>query len=174
LGQRRSNFLLFRSNNDFYRYSINGCLWHHNGNNVMKKKVSNITSGGDFESQYGHFYKWLIEFQDGMNAEYLSKTETQNKFIKGEEIDVDITTREYNGKTINKVKPVSTFQGGSIPAPQQDNKIQEYIIKQNALTNACNVIGEADIPKILEVAEAFTNWVLKGDKPSSTKDDLPF
>ena len=139
----------------------------------MKKKVINVTSGGDFESQYGHFYKWMIEFED-MTAEYLSKTETQNKFIKGQEIDVDITTREYNGTTINKVKPVSTFQGGARPAPQRDNKTQEFIVKQNALTNACNVIGEADIPKILEVAEAFANWVLKGDKPDGSTDDLPF
>ena len=37
-----------------------------------------------------------------------------------------------------------------------------------------NVIGEADIPKILEVAEAFSNWVLKGDKPDASTNDLPF
>ena len=75
----------------------------------MKKKVLNVTSQGDFESQYGHFYKWLIDFQDGFQAEYLSKTETQNKFIQGQDVDVEISTREYNGKTINKVKPVSNF-----------------------------------------------------------------
>lgn len=140
----------------------------------MKKKVSNVKPQGDFESQYGHFYKWLIEFQDGFQAEYLSKTETQNKFVEGQDIDVEITSRDYNGKTINKVKPVSTFQGGSRPALKADN-VQELIVKQNALTNACNVIGEADVAKIIEVAEVFSNWVLKGEKPSSTNsNDLPF
>ena len=139
----------------------------------MKKTVKNVKSDGDFESQYGHFYKWQIEFQDGMNAEYLSKTETQNKFIEGQEVDVDITTREYNGKTINKVKPASTFQAGSKPAPRRDDKTQELIVKQNALTNACNVIGEADVARIIEVAEVFSNWVLKGEKPEGSKD-LPF
>jgi hypothetical protein len=51
------------------------------------------------------------------------------------------------------------------------------MVKQskNALTNACNVIGEADVAKIIEVAEVFSNWVLKGEKPTSTvKNDLPF
>ena len=139
----------------------------------MKKTVKKVDSAGDFESQYGHFYKWQIEFQDGMNAEYLSKTETQNKFVEGQEVDVDITTREYNGKTINKVKPVSTFQQGSKPAPKRDDKTQELIVKQNALTNACNVIGEADVAKIIEVAEVFSSWVLKGEKPEGSKD-LPF
>ena len=139
----------------------------------MKKTVKNVKSDGDFESQYGHFYKWQIEFQDGMNAEYLSKTETQNKFVEGQEVDVDITTREYNGKTINKVKPVSTFQQGTKPSFKRSEKTEEMIVKQNALTNACNVIGEADVARIIEVAEVVSNWVLKGEKPQESKD-LPF
>jgi hypothetical protein len=138
----------------------------------MKKKVLNVSPQGDFESQYGHFYKWEIEFEDGFKGEYLSKTETQNKFVEGQEIDVEITTREYNGKTINKVKPVSTFQGTQRQAPKSGNR-DELIVKQNALSNACNVIGEADVARILEVAEVFSNWVLKGEKPEVTKD-LPF
>ena len=139
----------------------------------MKKKVSNVTPQGDFESQYGHFYKWLIDFQDGFQAEYLSKTETQNKFVQGQDVDVEISTREYNGKTINKVKPVSNFQGQQRQS-NQSSKRDELIVKKNALSNACNVIGEADVAKILEVAELFSNWVLKGERPSSTTNDLPF
>ena len=30
------------------------------------------------------FYKWLLEFEDGFKGEYLSKTESQNKFIEGQ------------------------------------------------------------------------------------------
>ena len=138
----------------------------------MKKTVLNVTPQGDFESQYGHFYKWEVEFED-MKAEYLSKTETQSKFVAGQDVDVEITTRQYNGRSINKVKPVSTFQGGSRPAPKADN-VQELIVKQNALTNACNVIGEANVSKIIEVAEVFSNWVLKDEKPEETTKDLPF
>ena len=139
----------------------------------MKKTVENLRSEGGFNSQWGYFYKFIITFEDGMVAEYLSKSEKQNKFVVGKEIDVEVTQREYNGKTINKVKPVSTFQGSSIPAPKADN-VQELIVKQNALTNACNVIGESDVAKIIEIAEVFSNWVLKGEKPSSSTNDLPF
>lgn len=139
----------------------------------MKKTVKKVAYENDFDSQYGHFYKWKIEFQDGMNAEYLSKTETQNKFVEGKEVDVDITTRQYNGKTINKVKPVSTFQQGTKPSFKRSDKTEEMIVKQNALTNACNVIGEADVARIIEVAEVFSNWVLNGEKPEESKD-LPF
>jgi len=144
----------------------------------MKKVVKTVKSDGSFESQYGLFYKWLIEFQDNYSGEYLSKTETQNKFVEGQEVEIEVTTREYNGTTINKIKPASTFQGGGksyTPAPK-DNKTQEYIIKQNALTNACNIVGEADIPKIIEIADAFKEYVLNDVKPKSTNNgtDLPF
>jgi len=144
----------------------------------MKKVVKTVKSDGSFESQYGHFYKWLIEFENNFSGEYLSKTETQNKFVEGQEVEIEVTTREYNGTTINKIKPASTFQGGSksyTPAPK-DNKTQEYIIKQNALTNACNIVGEADIPKIIEIADAFKEYVLNDVKPKSTNNgtDLPF
>ena len=140
----------------------------------MKKTVKDVRAEEGFDSQWGYFYKFIISFEDGMVAEYLSKSETQNKFIIGKEIDVEITTRQYNGKSINKVKPVSSFQASSRPAPKADN-VQELIVKQNALTNACNVIGEADLAKIIEVAEVFSDWVLKGEKPTlTTKNDLPF
>ena len=108
----------------------------------------------------------------------MSKTETQNKFIEGQEADIEVTTREYNGTTINKIKPASTFQGGGksfTPAPK-DNKTQEYIVKQNALTNACNIVGTDDVAKIIEIAESFKDWVLNDVKPKNDSNgaDLPF
>ena len=124
----------------------------------MEKVVKSVKQVGDFESQYGHFYKWLLEFEDGFKGEYLSKTETQNKFIEGQTASIEVTTREYNGTKINKIKPASTFQqGGSKSFTQvpKDNKTQEYIVKQNALTNACNIVGTDDVAKILEIADAF-------------------
>jgi len=62
----------------------------------MEKVVKSVKQVGDFESQYGHFYKWLLEFEDGFKGEYLSKTETQNKFIEGQTASIEVTTRDYN------------------------------------------------------------------------------
>ena len=145
----------------------------------MEKVVKSVKQVGDFESQYGHFYKWLLEFECGFQGEYLSKTETQNKFIKGQTASIEVTTREYNGTKINKIKPASTFQQGGTksftPVPK-DNKTQEYIVKQNALTNACNIVGSEDVAKILEIADSFKEWVLNDVKPTNDSNgkDLPF
>ena len=144
----------------------------------MEKIVKSVKYDKPINSQWGEFHKWLLEFEDGFKGEYLSKTETQNKFIEGQTALIEVSTREYNGTTINKIKPASTFQGGgkSYTAAPKDNKTQEYIIKQNALTNACNIVGEADIPKIIEIADAFKEYVLNDVKPKSTNNgsDLPF
>ena len=144
----------------------------------MQKVVKSITPQGSFESQWGTFFKFILEFEDGMKGEYLSKSENQNKFIVGQSASIEVTTREYNGTTINKIKPASTFQGldKSYTQAPKDNKTQEYIIKQNALTNACNIVGTDDVAKILEIADAFKEWVLNDVKPTNDSNgkDLPF
>jgi len=145
----------------------------------MEKVVKSVKQVGDFESQYGHFYKWLLEFEDGFKGEYLSKTETQNKFIEGQTASIEVTTREYNGTKINKIKPASSFQQGgtkSFTPSTRNNKTEEYIIKQNALSNACNIVGTDDVAKILEIADSFKEWVLNDVKPTNDSNgkDLPF
>jgi len=142
----------------------------------MKKLVKSLKEEGSFPSQWGTFFKHIIEFEDGMIAEYLSKSETQNKFIVGQATEIELTTREYHGKTINKVKPVfADFKPSNNYSNKSKDNVQELIVKQNALTNACNIVGESDVAKILEIADSFKEWVLNDVKPTKTKsNDLPF
>lgn len=142
----------------------------------MQKVVKSVSPQGSFESQWGTFFKFILEFEDGFSGEYLSKSEQQNKFIVGQSVDIEVTTRQYNGQTINKIKPASNFQGvGNKPQPKADN-VQELIVKQNALTNACNIVGSDDVAKIIEIADAFKEWVLNDVKPKNNTNvnDLPF
>jgi len=155
----------------------------------MEKVVKSVKQVGDFESQYGHFYKWLLEFEDGFKGEYLSKTETQNKFIEGQTASIEVTTREYNGTTINKIKPASTFQGGGLKANTsskmtkeewnaKDLKKETAIAKQVSLKCAIDycIANSGGPAEIIEIADAFTQWILNDVKPKSTKNgnDLPF
>ena len=155
----------------------------------MKKVVKTVKSDGSFESQYGHFYKWLLEFEDGFKGEYLSKTETQNKFIEGQTASIEVTTREYNGTTINKIKPASTFQGGGLKANTsskmtkeewnaKDLKKETAIAKQVSLKCAIDycIANSGGPAEIIEIADAFTQWILNDVKLKSTKNgnDLPF
>ena len=155
----------------------------------MEKVVKSVKQVGDFESQYGHFYKWLLEFEDGFKGEYLSKTETQNKFVEGQEVEIEVTTREYNGTTINKIKPASTFQGGGFKSNTsskmtkeewnaKDKKKEMYIAKQVSLKCAIDycIANDGGPAEIIEIADTFTEWIINDVKPKSTNNgtDLPF
>jgi len=155
----------------------------------MEKVVKSVKQVGDFESQYGHFYKWLLEFEDGFKGEYLSKTETQNKFIEGQTASIEVTTRDYNGTTINKIKPASTFQGGGLKSNTsskmskeewnaKDKKKEIAIAKQVSLKCAIDycIANDGGPAEIIEIADTFTEWIINDVKPKSTNNgtDLPF
>jgi hypothetical protein len=155
----------------------------------MEKVVKSVKQVGDFESQYGHFYKWLLEFEDGFKGEYLSKTETQNKFIEGQTALIEVTTREYNGTTINKIKPASTFQGGGFKANTsnkmskeewnaKDKKKEIAIAKQVSLKCALDycIANDGGPAEIIEIADTFTEWIVNDVKPKNDSNgtDLPF
>ena len=130
-------------------------------------KVKNVQANGTWEGHYGLMYKFEVEFENGDSGQYLSKSQNQTKFVIGQETDY-----EYIGGKYPKIKPASNYQKNS--TPPKNEKTQEYIIKQNALTNACNIVGESDVHKIIDIAEIFSKWVLTGEKPQQQKNDLPF
>lgn len=144
----------------------------------MNKVVKSVTPDRPYDSQYGSFYVFKVEFEDGTVGEYHSKSENQTKFVPGQAVDFEMTERQYNGQAVKRFKPINPdFKGNNQrPSNNKFNPDREaLIVKQNALTNACNIVGEDDVNKILDIAEIFSDWVLKGNKPQkTTKTDLPF
>ena len=144
----------------------------------MKKVVKSVNFDRPIESQWGSFFKYIIEFEDGLKAEYLSKSENQNKFEVGKDVEVEITQREYSGQTINKVKPV--FQSNRTnftPSTMKNDNREKFIIKQTSLKCATDYViaNGGDSAKVIELAEMFTQWVLNDVKPTNDiKNDLPF
>jgi hypothetical protein len=105
----------------------------------------------------------------------MSKSDNQTKFIKGQEVEYEFTGGQYP-----KIKPAQTFEKGNFKPSNASSggfDTQRLIVKQNALTNACNIIGDAsDLNKIIETAEVFSKWVLNDEKPGKVEksNDLPF
>jgi hypothetical protein len=137
-------------------------------------KVTNVQANGTWEGQYGLMYKYDITFENGDSGEYSSKSKDQNKFVVGQDADYTFTDGKYT-----KVKPVSNFQqNGSAQTNTSKNTDREiFIVRQSTLKCAtdfiCNNGGSpADI---IEIAEMFTDFVLKGDKPKvDNSNDMPF
>ncbi len=130
--------------------------------------VKSVQGNGTWEGQYGLMYKFEVCFENGDCGQYMSKSENQNKFVTGRE-----TNYEYIGGKYPKVKPVSDFQKSG-NAPKQD--VQEYIIKQSSLKCATDYViaNGGDATQVLEYADMFTKWVLKGEKPNPQPQNMPF
>ena len=136
---------------------------------MKKSKVTNVQSNGTWDGRFGLMYKYEVGFENGDSGEYSSKSENQNKFIIGE-----VTEYEFIDGKFPKVKPINTFQQTSFSSNTKDN-VQEYIVKQSSLKCATDyVIANGGDPNtIIDVADIFSNWVLKGEKPTSDTK-LPF
>lgn len=129
-----------------------------------KSKVTNVQSNGTWEGNYGTMYKYEIVFENGDCGEYSSKSQEQNKFVIGEEIDYTFT-----GGKFPKIKPVY--------APQNNSNVGGYdredlIIKQTCIKAAAEMTQSPDTAILM--AEKFYSWI-KGEKVEKKETtNLPF
>lgn len=141
---------------------------------IKKSVVKQAQANGTWEGKFGLMYKHEITFDNGDAGEYSSKEQNQTKFVVGQETEYEFTDGKYP-----KVKPVNNWQPNaqatSTPKQSKDN-VQEYIIKQSTLKCATDYViaNGGDERRVIEVAEMFTNWVLKGEKPQEQPQDMPF
>ena len=140
---------------------------------IKKSVVKQAQANGTWQGKFGTMYKHEIAFENGDSGEYSSKDQNQTKFVVGQETEYEFIDGKYP-----KVKPINNWQPNaqaSTPKQSKDD-VQEYIIKQSTLKCATDYViaNGGDERKVIEVAEMFTNWVLKGDKPQEQPQDMPF
>ena len=140
---------------------------------IKKSVVKQAQANGTWQGKFGTMYKHEIAFENGDSGEYSSKDQYQTKFVVGQETEYEFIDGKYP-----KVKPINNWQPNaqaSTPKQSKDD-VQEYIIKQSTLKCATDYViaNGGDERRVIEVAEMFTNWVLKGDKPQEQPQDLPF
>ncbi len=141
----------------------------------MKGIVKQVQSNGSLELKHGLFYKYEVTIEANgkeLTGEYLSKSNEQTKFVVG-----DSTEFEYTDGKWPKIKPASTFEQGSYTPKQSNPDRDAMIVKQSSLKCATDLViaNGGDLLTVIETAEALTDWVLDGKKPSSTPtNDMPF
>ena len=140
---------------------------------IKKSTPVTITGNGTWESQYGLFYKFEIEMDNGDIGEYSSKSKDQNKFVLGQETEYEWHSRNVNGKVYHNIKPVKQeFQpnrsGGGFQKPTNpDRDVQ--IVRQSSLNRATDLCinGKIELADVLVYAEVFVNYVQSGAKAQS-------
>tara|TARA_Y100001973_G_C5175594_1_gene321709 strand:- start:620 stop:1051 length:432 start_codon:yes stop_codon:yes gene_type:complete len=140
---------------------------------LKTSKVKNVQANGTWESKAtgDTYYKFDIEMEDGNTGEYSSKSQDQNKFVVGEEVQY-----EYHGGKFPKIKPYynkGNFTGGF----KGNDDRQVSIIRQSSLKASIEYLrgAEASLEEVFETAEKMIAWVNKTEvNTDNKKDDLPF
>lgn len=145
---------------------------------TKRSAVTNVTANGSFNGQYGTLYKFEVTFANGDSGEYASKSQDQQKFKVGQEVDYSISDRRVGDKIYYNIKPVAPPQGG-FPPKAKDPDTDKRITRMSVLKVAGDLVinGDIELKEILAYAQVFEKFVVDGQdtlaqfKPVMTKSN---
>lgn len=148
-------------------------------------KVTQVAGNGTWDGQYGTMYKFEINFENGDSGQYLSKSKDQNKFVKGQDVTYELTSKDINGRTFYSVKPVQAQQsfGGGKPSYQKDPETDKRITRMSVLKVAGDLVinGEVKVHDLTKFASILEHYVMTGEDSvakmygaNDVSSDLPF
>lgn len=153
---------------------------------IKSSKVTNVQGNGTWDGKYGLMYKFDVEMENGDHGEYSSKSQDQNKFVVGENVEYEHSFNEYNGNKYYKIKPVSTFQPRNNFSSPKSNDQQKSIEYQSMLRTASIFLANRNLSRVdlTKAADELYDWlqVKKNENNNNTKvtadtfdgSDLPF
>ncbi|WP_340155907.1 hypothetical protein [uncultured Winogradskyella sp.] len=155
---------------------------------MKKAKVNSIKFIQAKDLQYGKFYEFEIEFDNGDKGFYLSKNENQDKFVIGQDRDYEFTPHDKWPKVKPANPEFNSTSNNSSPTKKHDygNNTSftqgELIVAQSCLKAAVDSMPNGDIhtDEILKRAQQFKDWVMTGSVKKNVQqvnkmpDDMPF
>lgn len=120
---------------------------------IKTSKVESVQFLKTWESRKGDtFYAHQIQMDNGDCGEYSSKTQEQNKFTEGEEVQYEYHPHE----SFPKIKP--HYARPQFTAMQNDNTmVPSVAIKASAVFNAGRSVTAQQVVKDAKVFAAFIN-----------------
>ena len=147
---------------------------------IKKSTVKQVQSNGTWDGKFGVMYKYEIEMTNGDAGQYLSKSQSQDKFRIGAVVDYQYTSGDFP-----KIKPHFEQNYGdkfgvqnpvtqSPVVKQQTNDTQTQIIRQSSIRTAAeHCKGDCSIEDLIDNAEMIFNWCVDGSKPTIS-NEKPF
>jgi len=140
---------------------------------VKKSTVKSVQSNGTWKNREGkEFFKYEIEMENGDVGEYSSISDSQEKFIKGAEVEYN-----YIGGDFPKIKPYysnPTSSNYSYSAPSNnDGQIARSVGVKSA--TELGIAQGLELAQILETAKIMSDFILKDTTAvKEDQNDMPF
>lgn len=129
-----------------------------------RSAVTSVTANGSFNGQYGTLYKFEVAFANGDCGEYASKSQDQQKFKVGQEVDYSISDRRVGDKIYYNIKPIAPQVSGGFPVKAKDPETDKRITRMSVLKVAGDLAinGNIQLNEILAYASIFESYVVTG------------
>ena len=123
----------------------------------MKSKITHIEGKGTWSNTSGTFNKYQVSLANGNSYGFLAKGEFKKKV--GEEIEYEVTNKEYSTAKLIYPKPQNNFSTQSVSKPLDTHS---SILRQVAFKGAIELAssGKINIQEIEEFTNTF-NKILK-------------
>lgn len=128
---------------------------------AQKVKVASAQFRKEGEGKFGKWYLYEIKLEgDDKTYQYMAKSNPQNKFVVGQEVEVEIETKQNGQYTNYNIKPVQ--QGGGFGGGANSGARLELDKKIAALNNAVNLVssGEVKLENLKATYDKFLNEYL--------------
>lgn len=144
-----------------------------------RSAVTSVTANGSFNGQYGTLYKFEVAFANGDCGEYASKSQDQQKFKVGQEVDYSISDRRVGDKIYYNIKPIAPQVSSGLPVKAKDPETDKRITRMSVLKVAGDLVinGNIELKEILSYAQVFEKFVVDGEdtlKQFKPTNDLAF
>ena len=142
---------------------------------VKKSVVKNVQGTGTWKNKEGkEFYKYDVEMENGDAGEYSSISDSQEKFVKGKEVEYNYTGGDYP-----KIKPYYSNPTSSTYSysPKSDNEDEQ--IARSVGIKAAVELGIAqglELSEILETAKILSDFIVNDKKviTNGESKEVPF
>ena len=123
---------------------------------TKKSIVKSVNFKKEGDGQYGKWYSFTVTFENGDSGDYLGKSNPQDKFIEGKEVEYTIEAKVNGQYTNYSIKPVQAQ--GNFP---KANPAHEH--KRTALKLAIDVwlAGKIEGDKVESMADRLFNYLSK-------------
>jgi hypothetical protein len=142
---------------------------------VKKSKVKSVQANGTWQNKKGDtFYKYEIEMENGDAGEYSSISDSQDKFVEGNEVQYNFIGGEYP-----KIKPY--YSNPTSVSYKSSYESDDKQIARSVGIKSATELGIAqglELSEILETAKIFADFIINEKEvvkeEVNTTQDVPF
>jgi len=129
----------------------------------MKAKITGVRFVKEFEGKYGPAFVHGISY-NGKEAQYISKTKDQTKFVEGNEAEFTETIKTWNDEEQITIRPVSGYAGNSNFGRALKREQSRYSTMGASYVKDLIIAGKVDVKDWERATEKIVKFMLNLDK----------